>query len=724
MKRRDGHESEDTETLLYGSAAPDEAPPPTDDFRFDYASFENTMGQYRAAEIGPRGATSDGVQKRRTIDDQSFPKDDAVYDIRQVGKYQVLTIRGQLNESFPGRAIGSQLHGPTVFDLTEVDRVTSFGVRAWLELLDVARGHTAVFLRASPAVVNQITMMRNFCGTARIHSLVAPYACPRCGSGFGVPFDAIEDRAILRARNPPRVVCPDCRGAAEMDEDPWVYFDLDDQLIDSVDAELARVLAQLGDAPRRPPVEKSIAGDLTRVRINGVVNGTTRLQRAFSGLEGKVVLDLRSLAEIDSPGVDNLAGCLVRVPDEVQRLVIEGAPLSLLRRLLDDRPQRVFVGSVVTSVKSLTRPLRRRLCIDLKVHRASLAERVVPELDLPWRGDPMELEGQELVAEALKLLPPGSTTPAPVHRTSPSSSASIAPILVPAPIAVPAVPTRRTPVPSSPPQPSRTWVWLLTFAVALFGLALVGTVALVIAVTSTRGVEVPVGLDPVGRPAWAEIELAETAGRLLLVGQGEGPDEAAARDAARDHALDTLLQLAARESELPFPDERLPAEGAEREAALQFWRGATSDLALQPLQEVAQRTSSGGYLVLAQFGVDRTALAEFGSRYTQQLSFRGITVSPRAPWVEPGLRLVRRESYIRSVEPGDRLRRVGNVGVTTLTELQAAAEQQYVTLPEGESLEFVFDRGGQQVVASVFKPVTRRAPDPNQGNRPTLFRRD
>ncbi|MEQ1508100.1 MAG: hypothetical protein ABMB14_38075, partial [Myxococcota bacterium] len=408
MKRDDADEPEETATLIYGRDAAADAALGRDEVRFDYAAFERTMDQQRPGTPDPvlHRPPVDAVQKRRTIDPQSIPKDDAVYDIRQLGKFQVVTVRGQLNESFPGRTIGASLHSPTLFDLTDVDRVTSFGVRSWLEMLEVAHLPFAVFVRASPAIVNQITMMRNFCGTAKIQSLIAPYACPRCGSGFGVPFDAIADRTLLRARNPPKVVCPECRGPAEIDEDPWVYFDIDDHLLEEVEDDLQRALEQLGDGPRRPPVEKSIAGDLTRVRINGVVGQTTRLQRAFSGLEGKVVLDLRGVTEFHPDGLDNLLGCLAKLPEEVVRLVIEGAPLPLVQRLMDPRPPRVSVNSVVTTVRSLSRPLRRRLCIDLKLHRAALKDGQVPELDLPWRGDPMELEGHELLTEALALVPP------------------------------------------------------------------------------------------------------------------------------------------------------------------------------------------------------------------------------------------------------------------------------------------------------------------------------
>jgi hypothetical protein len=761
VKRKEGEGStpEETETVIYEAREGNGGTPPpnvsreqradtpfssggptpgfSDDVRFDYFTFEQAVDQGRAAPPEPPGrpAPADPVQRRRTIDDSSIPKDDAVYDIRQLGNYQVVTVRGQLNESFPGRVIGGQLHGPTLFDLTEVDRVTSFGVRAWLELFEVARLPFVVFVRASPAIVNQITMMRNFCGSARIQSLIAPYACPRCGSGFGVPFDAIDDRTLLRSRNPPKVVCPECRGPADMDEDPWVYFDLDDHLLESVDAELHQVLAHLGDGPRRPPVEKSIIGDQTRVRINGSLSGASRLQRAFSGLEGKCVLDLRAVSELDHSGVDNLLQRLENLPDEVGRIVIEGAPLALVQRLLerrtDTRSGRVFVNSVVTTVRSLSRPLRRRLCVDLRRSRSVLKDHQVPDLDLPWRDDPLELEAPELLAEALWLLPddgsPMTPLPPPTRgETTPARGSAVGG--APRPTDPPARATG--PLTAGPLTRRVPWgviggsaalmfavVFVVTLGVALwYGPGLYGPDVLAVPEEGwSSGGALP--------PPWAELQFAESNGTIFVVGNGTAGTAEDALAAARDQALETVMVVLAREVRLPFEDETLPPEGPEREAALAHFREAGSPVMLTRVQDAARRVD-GGYEVVAQYAVSRDELDDLGERFSREVSFRGLTLSPRAPWAGPGLRLVRRDSYLRSVEPGDVLVTVGSVPVVTPEEFAGAAAQTYEALEEGETLAFVFDRAGQSVVTSIFKPKTRKEPEAVQVSRPTLFKKD
>ena len=798
MKRKNldepGPPVDDPEALIYGRTQRPSDDAYVDDLRFDYSSFEASLEQHNPQKT-PEAAPpprADAVQQRKTIDVAAIPKDDAVYDIRRLGTFQVVTIRGQLNESFKGRVVGSQLQGPALFDLTEVDRVTSFGVRSWLEMLEVSRMTFAAFVRASPAVINQITMMRNFCGSAKLQSLVAPYACASCGNGFGVPFDAIADRTILRSRNPPKVLCPECRSAAEIDEDPWVYFDLDDHLLDKISPDLQQVLDHLGDGPRRPPVEKAISGDITRLRLNGKVDASSRLQRAFGGLEGKVVLDLRTLTHIDLGGVDNLFGHLGRLPDEVSELIVEGAPVPMVQRLFDNRPPRVYVRSVATTVRSLARPLKRRLCVDLKRNQAALRAQQPPDLDLPWRDDPIELEGRELLSEALWLMPkaanadpragapgggsaiggavnpamlgavPGSGpmggAPAPLtgHGTPaalgshpgthpgtphpgtphpgpgrPLGGHSLAPHMTgsfpqPAPAQAAPAPPRRLRVP---------WVPLFLLAATLFVVVFIGTTGVALVITQGLGPARAAGTGLTVAengwrgggelpPPWAELQLAESDGTVYITGRGTAETADAALAAARSEASDIVLALLGREMRLMFDDEALAPDGSDARAEDERnWQLSAAGLMFSRVQDDARKVD-GNIEVVAQYAVKRTELDHFADRYQRQVEFRGLTVAPSAPWRPAGLRLVRRDSYIRNVEPGDVLRTVGNSAVSKVDDFLAVAKSSYANIEEGESLQFVFDRKGQGVITSIYKPKARRDPAPAPANRPTLFKKD
>ena len=65
-------------------------------------------------------------------------------DIRSSAGVTVVIPRGELSEAFEGESLSSRLNGDLVFDLSGVDRVTSFGVREWLSML---RGKTGTCLR-------------------------------------------------------------------------------------------------------------------------------------------------------------------------------------------------------------------------------------------------------------------------------------------------------------------------------------------------------------------------------------------------------------------------------------------------------------------------------------------------------------------------------------------------------------------------------------------------
>ncbi|MCA9567446.1 MAG: hypothetical protein KC656_06365, partial [Myxococcales bacterium] len=361
---------------------------------FDYAAFEESLQtQEEDEQFTDPGMVEEQVQSRATIDLRRIPQDNATYETRELGRFLIVTIRGRVNESFPGEAIGEKLRGSVVFDLTEVDRITSFGVRAWLQMLDVAKMKEAYFVRASPAVVNQVTMMRNFCGPARIHSLVAPYSCQSCGNEFGVTYDAVGDRTALRARNPLVVECPQCRTGAELDEDPWVFFGIDEQLLEEVPDDLQKVLDNLGDRPQHAPIEKAIVDDTTRIRFNGAVDGNTRFQRAFSGLEGPIVVDLRTATSVDTAAVDGLYDHLTRLDRSITRVTLEGCPVALLKRVLDAPVDRLVVRSVLTNAVSDSRDLSRPVVVDLERHGSTLKRGSVPDLDIPWRDEAFRLEG-------------------------------------------------------------------------------------------------------------------------------------------------------------------------------------------------------------------------------------------------------------------------------------------------------------------------------------------
>lgn len=679
----------------------------SDNTGFDYAAFEESIADADEEEddqLTDPGMVEEQVESRPTIDLRRVPQDDATYDIRELGKYTVVTIRGRVNESFPGEAIGNKLRGAVVFDLTEVDRITSFGVRAWLQMLDLAKMREAVFVRASPAVVNQVTMMRNFCGPARIHSLVAPYACENCGNEFGVTYEAVADKTALRARNPLTIECPECRNGAELDEDPWVFFGIDEQLLEEIPDELGKVLENLGDRPNHAPIEKAIVDDTTRVRFNGMVDGSTRLQRAFSGLEGKIVVDLRTATGVDDAGIAGLANHFGRLDPAITAVDIEGCPVGLLEKLLASPQEVIKVRSVVAQVFSEQRNLSRPVVIDIRRHRQTLSEGRIPDLDIPWRDEPIRLEGMEHVQKLAQLTSEEKTKAA-------------------------------TPVPVAPPTDGATSGAAKGGAIAsVVVLAAAGALLLVVllvgmfffmqgpgtpdeSVVKTPDVAAPVAASKDGEwstggllpPDWSERAVVEEGDVLKLAGIGNGAAVTDALEEARKVALGRLLANAEKTIATHHASDALAPEGPARQEAIARWNNAASSLPLKREQDASRRTSDGRYEVAAQYVITKTELDAFLETFGKTAAFRGLTFASRPPWAEPGLRVVERASYISSGESGDLLKTIGGKSVTSLEQFEETANPAYERLAPGATLMMVLDRDGNEVNVAFPK---RRAETP------------
>src|SRR6185436_1459141 len=80
-----------------------------------------------------------------------------------------------------------------------ITRMTSFGVRQWLNAIDsLPKTFTEVLLLACPTFfVDQLNMVLNFGGAAKVLTVVAPYTCPSCGVESGETIDILVERANL-----------------------------------------------------------------------------------------------------------------------------------------------------------------------------------------------------------------------------------------------------------------------------------------------------------------------------------------------------------------------------------------------------------------------------------------------------------------------------------------------------------------------------------------------
>jgi eukaryotic-like serine/threonine-protein kinase len=241
----------------------------------------------------------------------------------------VVTLAGTIDETFDGAKLRAEARGHVLFDLDEVKRITSFGVREWIRLVSAVEVPYLGYLRARPALVTQFNIVFKFAGRGHLISLYAPYVCD-CGNEFEILFDLRRDHATLADFSPPTWSCPQCSEQAILDEVPSTYFGY----IASVPAPRmppgAEALLDGKDAPPAFKMDKEVAGNLTALWLSGEIDDRTRFRRILDGLEGDVVAVLDGLMGATTAG---LATFLERAGGTGVQLYLARASLETLEAL-------------------------------------------------------------------------------------------------------------------------------------------------------------------------------------------------------------------------------------------------------------------------------------------------------------------------------------------------------------------------------------------------------
>lgn len=138
------------------------------------------------------------------------------------GQQTRVSLAGDITEHTDFAPILEQPSPELVFDLAEVRRINSCGVREWITLVNKlnTEGKRFVLERCSIPIVNQLNMIANFRGGAQVSSIFAPYFCASCNKehlllvAVGAELDA-----RLRASPP----CPTCSAPMTFDDLPEAY---------------------------------------------------------------------------------------------------------------------------------------------------------------------------------------------------------------------------------------------------------------------------------------------------------------------------------------------------------------------------------------------------------------------------------------------------------------------------------------------------------------------
>lgn len=264
----------------------------------------------------------------------------AVTKAQRAGAY-VLEVDGVIDADLDAEALTAGLQGEVVvIDLQRALKITSFGVRRWIDALKEQGAKYLCFLNVQPAIMSQFNMIKDFSSGGDVLSLHLPYVCDWCDEETTRLLDLRRDfDGVVENGHLPEVTCGNCGGAASFDDLPASYLSFAAK--QGAPHPPAAARAALDDGPADEPlrVRQEVTDKLTMLWLNGHLDGRTRLKRIISGLEGDVVCVCENVSGVDEAGSERF-GQLLGGTD--YRLTLSRVPLQLLLRLRPEEQQGMF----------------------------------------------------------------------------------------------------------------------------------------------------------------------------------------------------------------------------------------------------------------------------------------------------------------------------------------------------------------------------------------------
>lgn len=647
------------------------------------------------------------------------------------GDVNVVSFSGRLSESFKGDTLGRELTGVVVFDLGNVERITSFGVREWLQMLAVAadRVKKIYFAHCSEAIVNQLSMIRKFAGSAQVVSFFAPYLCDSCGEQFERLFDCELDADAIRSSDAPESVCQRCNGRGRFDDDPDTYLAFAPNHVGQpIPAAVRAVLQELAAAAPQPTVdaiEKTVEGELTRVRVHAKLGGAVRWQRILDGIEGALVVDLGGVAALDEAGVANFESALSSLGPEVDSVRLERCPQQVLEHFAAaGTPRRVTITSTVLTGFCPSCSVQRPALLIADQHAHAIAAGREPTLNCKRCNGPLSLVDAGGVVQFLSRQrrrpssAPRASTPPP------------APVQVAAPTAISQAPAPLMPS-LAPPPPQASSRGVLVGA-AILSLAILISAGFFAYARSRAGIAneppTPSAKTSAAAPAWSAVAdlpppwverpFVEENNMLLIVGRAEKATTAeAALAQARNEAIGRVLRhLETDLAGTPVHDflvARLKDDEARRRssAVAERYLRQVGNFAQPDRGETVVRQREGGVEAFARYRLSRTSYAQALATYRATSSLQGMTVARVFPTLEapPDSELVvisvakGRIADSAGVKVGDFVNAGASKPVTTV-EAFGKLSDDWNAVPSGSSLDLDVATTTSKSVVKLRKP--------------------
>ena len=142
--------------------------------------------------------------------------------IKSDGDCALASLVGEITEDSDFRPVLTTTGKQLVLNLEGVQRINSTGVREWINFINaLGKNNRDVTLeRCSVAIVQQLNMIANFRGQAKVTSLFAPYFCAACDTDRTRLLDLSQPLPDLNETLP----CSVCKEPMELDDLPESYL--------------------------------------------------------------------------------------------------------------------------------------------------------------------------------------------------------------------------------------------------------------------------------------------------------------------------------------------------------------------------------------------------------------------------------------------------------------------------------------------------------------------
>nr|WP_309895738.1 protein kinase [Archangium sp.] len=270
----------------------------------------------------------------------------------RVGTITHVRISGIIDETFPLTSSAPDLSGLIIVDLGQVERISSFGVRRWIEFASKLPpgGISLYVVNAPPVMVDQLNMVEGFSGVARVLSVLAPYTCRACGEDRLRLVDLQTEATVIAEGRAPEHSCPVCAGKLEFADLPSEFFDhARRQQFGTVDPVVMRYLRVTSpSAPTALTTHlKIVQDDITYISLASELKGDLNVRRLASGLEGRVAFDFSHVTKVDPEAVPKLEQVLATAGQGAKEVVLCRVPASVLNALARfTRPLTAKIGTL------------------------------------------------------------------------------------------------------------------------------------------------------------------------------------------------------------------------------------------------------------------------------------------------------------------------------------------------------------------------------------------